>query len=188
MSNVSANDRSETAEEHRKPGRQKGAPKPPGSGRKKGTPNKIGSEVRQLILNSGIPVATLLAIASGRRLLRADPAARGKRTKIYPTLTESMTAAEILLRKVLPDARSLEMSGPDGRPIKTEEHYLPAHIGPIERAQRLAAMLQEGKTPNALDTLLGRLDRMAANAKAAADRETPATYHLASPKAAGNGE
>ena len=38
----------------------------------------------------------------------------------YPSLEQRLRAAELLMKKILPDLTAAEVTGPDGGPIKTE--------------------------------------------------------------------
>ncbi len=98
----------------RPPGRQKGEPRPPGAGRKKGTPNKLTQLTRAYIAKEGCPIRLLCAIASGKPIKAAAEPGSTKRVKIIPTLMERLRAAETLARKIVPDMKAVEYSGPEG--------------------------------------------------------------------------
>ena len=96
----------------RKPGRPKGLPKTGGRG--KGTPNKKNQVTRDYVIKEGAPLAFLCRVVRGKRFNVAAQVGDNKRVYIYPTLDQSLRAAEILSRKVLPDLKSTELTGKDG--------------------------------------------------------------------------
>ncbi len=89
-------------------------PRPPGAGRKKGTPNKITQLTRSYITKEGCPIRLLCQIASGKKIKAAAEPGSAKASKIYPTLIERLRAAETLARKIVPDMKAVEYSGPEG--------------------------------------------------------------------------
>lgn len=99
----------------RGPGRPKGYPRT--GGRAKGTPNRASLVTRDYIVKDGAPVRVLCQIAAGRKMIAAASPGAKKREVAYPTLDQRLRAAEILAKKVIPDLRSVEASGPDGGPI-----------------------------------------------------------------------
>ena len=105
-----------TPEPKRRPGRPKGIPRSPNSGRKRGEPNKVDQFARDVI-KEGAPLDFLCKVAQGRKMLRADETGGKKRVPVYPTMDQSLRAAEILSRKVLPDLRATELTGADGGPM-----------------------------------------------------------------------
>ncbi len=66
-----------------------------------------------------------------------------KRTWVYPTLAQRVQAGETLLRKLLPDLKSQELTGAGGAPLieptRRDELY-----SSIELARRTAFMLRAG--------------------------------------------
>ena len=98
-------------------GRAKGTPRPPGAGRKKGTPNKITQLTRAYITKEGCPIRLLCQIASGKEIKAAAEPGSTKREKIFPTLMERLRAAETLARKIVPDMKAVEYSGPEGESL-----------------------------------------------------------------------
>ena len=99
----------------RKPGRPKGYPR--SGGRAKGTPNKKNQVTRDYVIKEGAPLAFLCGVVKGRRFTRAAVPAGNKRVHVYPSLDQSLRAAEILSRKVLPDLKTTELTGKDGGPV-----------------------------------------------------------------------
>src|SRR6516162_11099230 len=87
--------------EKRGPGRQKGLGRVPGSGRKPGTPNRTTVELREQI-TAARPVEFLIKVAEGRRI-RIGPHGPGEPSYAYPSLEQRLLAAELLMKKILPD-------------------------------------------------------------------------------------
>ncbi len=56
----------------------------------------------------------LCQIASGKEIKAAAEPGSTKREKIFPTLMERLRAAETLARKIVPDMKAVEYSGPEG--------------------------------------------------------------------------
>ena len=96
------------------------APKsaPAKRGRPKGSVNKTNKVAKEAITEAA-PHNFLIRVMDGRKFMRAAEEGSKRRTECYPTLSESTAAAETLLRKIAPDMRSQEISGPDGGPIET---------------------------------------------------------------------
>ena len=105
----------ETATPKRPPGRPKGYPR--SGGRARGTPNKKNQVTRDYVIKQGAPLAFLCRVVRGKRFTAAAQLGDNKRTYIYPTLDQSLRAAEILSRKVLPDLKATEVTGKDGGPV-----------------------------------------------------------------------
>ena len=123
----------------KKRGRKPGSPKPAGSGRRKGTPNKQTIATREQILEQCDPLKILADVALGKRWAVVDPTDSSKRIWSFPSGDQRIHAVTTLAKKVSPDLRSQELSGPEGGPIETKD----ANRG------------------NALETLLHRIDGMA---------------------------
>ena len=103
--------------EKRGPGRPKGLGKVPGSGRAKGTPNKDRAATVDRIMREADPILFLCKVCRGDRLEAAlEPGAK-KREWWYPTGDQRLTAAQTLARKVLPDMKAIEHTGPLGEPL-----------------------------------------------------------------------
>ena len=96
-------------------GRPRGYPR--SGGRAKGTPNKKNQVTRDYVIKEGAPLAFLCRVVRGKRFTAAAQLGDNKRTYIYPTLDQSLRAAEILSRKVLPDLKATEVTGKDGGPV-----------------------------------------------------------------------
>jgi hypothetical protein len=69
------------------------------------------------VIKEGQPLAFLCRVVRGKRFSAAAQLGDRKRVYIYPTLDQSLRAAEILSRKVLPDLKATELTGKDGGPI-----------------------------------------------------------------------
>lgn len=105
----------------RRPGRLKGCAKPAGSGRKPGQKNKITTSVKETIMARGKPIELLCDIARGVKIRVGAQAGPAKPEYVYPTLKERAHAAEILAGKIVADLKATELSGPDGKPIQTQD-------------------------------------------------------------------
>jgi hypothetical protein len=146
--NEQVTDHPDSDEERRGRGREKGCAKPEGSGRQPGTLNKLRQSGKEMIAVRGRPLDLLCAITAGRRVKVADPADPTKTIWIYPSMAERRAAASDLLRKVIPDVKAQEVSGPEGEPVETIRRIIVdpaaavADMTPAEKAQRLAAILQ----------------------------------------------
>jgi hypothetical protein len=117
-------------------GRPAGLPRVAGSGRRRGTKNKFTVASRDEIVRLGDPVGLMCRVAAGHAVFAAvEPGSRIK-VKLIPTLEQRLKAAELLLRKLLPDLKATEVSGPDGAPIAVAVEY-----SDQELARRVALML-----------------------------------------------
>ena len=80
---------------------------------------------------------------AGKRMVAAGEHGDKKRTWAYPTLTQRVQAGETLLKKMLPDLKATELSGPDGAPlidaVKVED------LTTTEAARLILATLREAK-------------------------------------------
>ncbi|MEE8531896.1 MAG: hypothetical protein V3S34_06755 [Hyphomicrobium sp.] len=101
----------ETEKIKRGPGRPKGLGRVPGSGRKPGTPNRRTVQTRDRIQELADPIKFLADVMDGRRMVAAGDPGDMKKTWCYPTLTQRVQAGETLLRKLLPDLKSVENTG-----------------------------------------------------------------------------
>lgn len=100
-------------------GRLPGHGRVAGSGIKKGQ-RVITAEIKGDILAKGRPIELLCNISRGLKI-RVGPVAGPDAKYVYPTLSERISAAKLLLSKVVPDMRSVEIGGAaDGEPIRTE--------------------------------------------------------------------
>ncbi len=99
----------------RPPGRPPGYPR--SGGRAKGTPNRKNLVTRDYVIREGAPLAFLCSVVRGRRFTRAADPGGNKRIHVFPSLDQSLRAAEILSRKVLPDLKTTELTGKDGGPV-----------------------------------------------------------------------
>ncbi len=93
----------------RKPGRPPGYPK--SGGRAKGTPNRSTVQTRDRIQELADPIAFLADVMAGKRMVAAGEPGDMKKTWCYPSLAQRVQASETLLRKLLPDLRSVENTG-----------------------------------------------------------------------------
>ncbi len=104
--------------EKRKPGRPPGYPR--SGGRAKGTPNRASQLGRDFIIKRGAPIEILCKIAKGEKIQVADSESASKRSGIYPTIDQRLTAARILAAKVVPDQKAVEIGGPMGEPLSVK--------------------------------------------------------------------
>ena len=101
----------------RGPGRPKGLGRVPGSGRKKGTCNKDRTATVERIQKLADPVGFLCDVVRGVRMAgAAEPGAKTK-TWWYPDGPQRIAAAQTLARKIMPDMKAVEVSGPVGEPM-----------------------------------------------------------------------
>jgi hypothetical protein len=105
--------------EKRGPGRPKGLGRVPGSGRKPGTPNRTTAQLREQI-TAARPVEFLIKVAEGRRVRIGPQAGPGEAAYAYPSLEQRLRAAELLMKKILPDLTTAEVTGPGGGPLQVE--------------------------------------------------------------------
>jgi len=132
-------DRSSTAAtvpERRRPGRAKGLPRVPGSGRKPGVANHATKSVRDLIIKRGQPVQFLCDVTRGRLIRRGDD------DWVLPSLQDRLKAAELLLRRVVPEISAVALDihsevEVSGKPDTSREDQ-------IELARTVAFMLRKG--------------------------------------------
>ena len=103
--------------EKRKPGRPRGLGKVPGSGRKPGTCNKDRAATVERIMREADPLGFLCKVCKGHRLEAAPEPGAKKRSFWYPTGDQRINAAQTLARKVMPDQKAIEHSGPLGEPL-----------------------------------------------------------------------
>jgi hypothetical protein len=75
--------------------------------------NRSTAELREQI-TAARPVEFLIKVAGGRKI-RVGPQGRpGGPTYAYPSLEQRLRAAELLMRKILPDLTSAEITGAAG--------------------------------------------------------------------------
>jgi hypothetical protein len=123
----------------RKRGRPRGLPKT--GGRQRGTRNQISADLRQEIIEHANPVKFLADVVAGRRIRVGPVAGPGAGKHEYPTVAQRMTAATVLLGKLLPDVKATELSGPDGEPLEVAP-LAPVDLAPIDLARRAAFLLR----------------------------------------------
>ena len=98
-----------------KGGRPKGYPR--SGGRKRGTPNKDRAFTVKRIETEADPVGLLIKVCRGDRMSAgAEPGAKS-RSWWFPSSDQRLQAATVLARKVLPDQKAIESTGPQGEPI-----------------------------------------------------------------------
>ena len=107
----------EAEKQKRGPGRPKGLGKAPGSGRQKGTPNKDRAATVERIMREADPIGFLCKVARGDRMAAAIEPGAKKKSWWFPTGDQQISAAQTLLRKCLPDMKSVELGGPLGEPL-----------------------------------------------------------------------
>ena len=93
--------------------------KPRHRGRPKGIPNKVNRIAKEAILDAE-PHSFLIRVMEGRKFKRAGTDGARATTECYPTLGQSIGAAETLLRKIAPDMKAQEITGADGERLLPE--------------------------------------------------------------------
>ncbi len=119
-----------------------GPGKPARRGRPKGVPNKVNRIAKEAIADAE-PHSFLIRIMEGRKFMRAGTEGAKRRVECYPTLRESVSAAETLLRKISPDLRATELTGKDGTPL-IEPTRCDELLSKMEVARRIAFVLAMG--------------------------------------------
>ncbi len=99
----------------RPPGRPRGYPK--SGGRKKGVANRTRVQTLERINQEADPIGFLIRVASGYQFEAAAVPGGNEKVKMYPSHDQRLDAAKVLARKVLPDTKSVEMSGEGGEPF-----------------------------------------------------------------------
>ena len=105
----------ETGTPKRPPGRPKGTPKT--GGRQKGTCNKDRAATVEKIMREADPLLFLCKVCRGDRMEAAAKPGDKKRTWWVPTGDQRISAAQTLARKVMPDQKAIEHTGPLGEPL-----------------------------------------------------------------------
>ena len=95
-------------------------PTKPRRGRPKGSVNKVNRIAKEAI-TAAAPHAFLIRVMEGRVFKRAGEEGGQRAVTVRPTLTQSINASETLLRKIAPDIRAQEISGPGGEPITVQK-------------------------------------------------------------------
>jgi hypothetical protein len=96
-------------------------------GRPKGATNKNRVATIERIMRESDPIGFLMKIQRGGKIKAAPESGAQTREWIYPTIDQRQDAAQTLARKILPDLRATEHSGPLGAPLQV-------HIG-IRKAE-----------------------------------------------------
>jgi hypothetical protein len=109
-------------------------------GRPPGVPNKIARFGKEII-NEAAPWDLLIRVMEGRTFRRAEKAGARRSAPVRPTLEQSIAAAEILMRKVIPDLKSNELTGANGGPIESRSTNV--HINGTRLAEAVAAVLSQ---------------------------------------------
>lgn len=112
-------------------GRPKGHPK--SGGRQPASSNWTAQATREKLL----PKAAMLA----ERILDGRPIRSGK-VWVYPTVSESLRAAEMVLQRTLPTLAATELTGKDGSPLNPE----PASTDSRDLARAILGVLREAQT------------------------------------------
>ena len=105
----------DTAIKKRPRGRPKGTPK--SGGRAKGVPNRDRTATVDRIMREADPIAFLCSVVRGGRFTAGPESNSKAKTWVWPSLDQRLSAAAVLARKVLPDQKAVESSGPDGAPF-----------------------------------------------------------------------
>jgi hypothetical protein len=99
----------------RPPGRPRGHPR--SGGRARGTPNRDRAFTVARIEREADPIGLLIKITRGDRMTAGPEPGAKKKAWWYPSADQRVQAATVLARKILPDQRAVETSGPQGEPI-----------------------------------------------------------------------
>ncbi len=99
----------------RPPGRPRGYPK--SGGRRKGVANRTRVQTLERINQEADPIGFLIRVAQGYQFEAAAVPGGNEKVKMYPSHDQRLDAAKVLARKVLPDTKSVEMSGEGGEPF-----------------------------------------------------------------------
>ncbi len=105
----------DTATKKRPRGRPKGTPK--SGGRAKGVPNRDRTATVDRIMREADPIAFLCSVVRGGRFTAGPEPNSEAKTWVWPSLDQRLSAATVLARKVLPDVKSVESTGPQGEPL-----------------------------------------------------------------------
>jgi hypothetical protein len=112
-------------------------PVPKKRGRPKGSVNGATKIAKEAIAEAE-PHVFLIRVMEGRKFRRAGSEGARRTVDCFPTLQESICAAQTLLKKIAPDLRSQELSGPDGADLAGPA--VPAR----DLARRVALLLSRG--------------------------------------------
>lgn len=108
--------------------------KPRHRGRPKGSRNRTTRLAKEAIA-AAAPHDFLIRIMQGRKFKRAGVDGGKATTDCYPTLAQSITAAETLLRKIAPDVKAMEIGGiPGGEPLETRNMQISATTAEVMAA------------------------------------------------------
>ncbi len=140
----------------RGPGKPKGLPK--SGGRAKGTPNRSTIQTRDRIQELADPIAFLSDVMNGVRMTAAGEVGDMKRTWVFPTLQQRVSAGETLLRKLLPDLKSQELTGAGGTPLIEPPTHRENLMSNLEQAMVISFALRKGdEAKKELDEMDGSL-------------------------------
>jgi len=108
-----------------------------GRGRPKGSRNKVSSDARRLIAEHGLgAVKTLCKIAAGQTIYAA-PDGSGKRERIVPSLDQRISAARVVLDRLVPSLKASEVTA-DVRSTSMTDVFLRAPGETVEDRSALA--------------------------------------------------
>lgn len=144
------------------------APEKRPRGRPKGSVNKVNKIAKEAITEAA-PHAFLIRVMEGRVFKRAVVEDGRRTVPVRPTLTQSVTAAETLLRKISPDMRAVELTGDPERPVAVP-------WSDPELGRRVALILSQNVKAADEQTLGGRKGRPTAGvgARTGGTSSTPA--------------
>jgi len=109
------------------------------AGRPKGSMGRVQGIVRQAILEAE-PEKFLIRVMEGRAHKRAGSEGGRRTVTVFPTLQESVAAAEALLRKVAADLKAVEVTGDEDNPVTLQVNRA-MQDNPREQARRLEVLL-----------------------------------------------
>jgi hypothetical protein len=145
--------------DRRPEGRLPGSPRPAGAGRKKGVPNSVTAELREKI-TAAKPIEFLIKVCEGQRIRVGPQAGPIAGQFVYPSVEQRLRAAELLVKKILPDLTSSEITGANGaplvppaQPVSVEQLALTA-ITILERHKARTEAVEIEAVPESAEALL----------------------------------
>jgi hypothetical protein len=126
-----------------------------GAGRPQGRPNKVNVVTRERIECEADPIGFLITVANGKAIEAAIPMGPDRdhteKVKIYPTFDQRLEAHTALLRKLVPDAKSM--------PVKLNLPSVESAADVLTALNLVVAAVACGEiTPDQAETLSGVLE------------------------------